>query len=391
MEVKVARTGKIFYGWWIVLAAAVGLLFSKGPVIFFTFGVFFGPLGADLQWSRADISVALTLGTAMECIALPVVGRMVDRYGARRVAAPSLFLFGTSVASLYFLTPNLWHLYAVFVLTGLVTSGSTPLPYARIVSEWFDKRRGLALGLTMAGAGVGTIVMPALAQWLVSIRGWRAAYACLGLLVIVIAVPTVALVLREKPAMMGLQTGGKMRVDTPLEMLRNRKQGAECRDAWHSRVFWVLAVAFFLVSMVTSGCLVHLVPLLTDRGVSGQSAAFAASLSGSAVLIGRVGTGYLLDRFFAPNVTIGFFLLLALGVFLLWSEVAGSGAVLAAMLVGLGLGAEVDIIAFLVGRYFGIRAFGEIYGYLFGGFVLGTGVPAFRSFGHMRGKLMITT
>ena len=92
MEVKVTRTGKIFYGWWIVLAAAVGLLFSKGPVIFFTFGVFFGPLGADLQWSRADISVALTLGTVMECITMPVVGRMVDRYGARRVAAPSLTL-----------------------------------------------------------------------------------------------------------------------------------------------------------------------------------------------------------------------------------------------------------------------------------------------------------
>jgi sugar phosphate permease len=134
------------------------------------------------------------------------------------------------------------------------------LPYARVVSEWFDKQRGLVLGLTLAGVGVGTLVMPALAHWLVSIRGWRAAYACLGLLIIVIAVPTVALVLREKPAMMGLQTDGKMRVDTPLEMLRNRKQGAECRDAWHSRVFWVLAVAFFLVSVVTSGCLVHLGP-----------------------------------------------------------------------------------------------------------------------------------
>ncbi len=108
--------GKIFYGWWIVSAAAVGLLFSKGPVIFFTFGVFFGPLGADLQWSRADISVALTLLMVTECLTLPVVGKMVDRYGARRVAAPSLFLLGTSVASLYFLTPNLWHLYAVFVL-----------------------------------------------------------------------------------------------------------------------------------------------------------------------------------------------------------------------------------------------------------------------------------
>ncbi|MGH8652795.1 MAG: MFS transporter [Gammaproteobacteria bacterium] len=119
---------------------------------------------SELHWSRAEISFALTLCTLMTSLAMPLVGRLVDRHGARRVAVPSLLSFGILVASLYFLTASLWHLYAVFLLIGLVSSGSTPLPYARVVSEWFDRRRGLALGFTMAGVGVGTFVMPSLSR-----------------------------------------------------------------------------------------------------------------------------------------------------------------------------------------------------------------------------------
>ncbi|MGH8608102.1 MAG: MFS transporter, partial [Gammaproteobacteria bacterium] len=340
----------------------------------FTLGVFLKPLGAELHWSRAEISLAFTLCTVMTCITIPLVGGLVDRHGARRVAVPSLLLFGILVASLYFLTASLWHLYAVFLLIGLVASGCTPLPYARVISEWFDKRRGLALGFTMAGVGVGTFVMPSLAQALVSTNGWRAAYACLGMLVIVIAAPTVRLLLRETPAMMGLQPDGESASAARVAKTRSQTAGLDCRDARRTAGFWCVAVAFFLVSVATNGCVVHLVPLLTDRGVSAQGAAFAASVAGGAVLVGRVWTGYLLDRFFAPTVTIGFFLALALGVFLLWTGATETTALFAAMLVGLGLGAEVDIIAFLVGRYFGLRAFGEIYGYLFASFVLGAGV-----------------
>ncbi len=127
------RAGNIFYGWWIVLAAAVGLLFSIAPIIVFTLGVFLKPLGSELHWSRAEISLAFTLCAVMTSLAMPLVGRLVDRHGARRVAVPSLLFFGILVASLYFLTASLWHLYAVFVLIGLVSSGSTPLPYAGVI------------------------------------------------------------------------------------------------------------------------------------------------------------------------------------------------------------------------------------------------------------------
>jgi MFS family permease len=366
---------KIFYGWWVVLAAAVGSQLSIAPIVIFTLGVFLKPLSQEFNWSRGEISFAFTLSTAVSSLAMPLVGRLVDRQGARRIAVPSLLLFGVSVASLSFLTASLWHLYTVFLWIGLVCCGTTPLSYARVISEWFDKRRGLALGLTMAGVGVGTFVMPSLAHVLVSTYGWRAAYAFLGILVIVIGAPTVGLLLKETPAMMGLQPDGKLRSQSLLTTARAEAVGLDGRDARRTTGFWCLAVAFFLVSLVTNGCVVHLVPLLTDRGISAQSAALAASASGGALLFGRVWTGYLLDRLFAPYVTIAFFLALALGVSLLWIDAAGAiAAFIGAMLVGLALGAEADIIAYLVGRYFGLLAFGEIYGYIFAAFVLGSGV-----------------
>jgi MFS family permease len=153
--------------------------------------------------------------------------------------------------------------------------------------------------------------------------------------------------------------------------------GLSCRAAWHTGTFWLMTTAFFLVATTTNGCVVHLVPLLTDRGISAQSAAFATSLFGGALLLGRVGAGRLLDHFFAPYVATGFFLAPALGLSLLWSGATGGWAFAAAFLVGMGLGAEVDMIAYLVSRYFGLRAFGEIYGYLFAVFTFGAGLSPF--------------
>ena len=376
-EAAVQTRDRIFYGWWIVVASVVGLFLSLAPLVTFTLGVFLKPLNQEFHWNRAEISFAYTLCTLSGSAALPLIGRIVDRYGVRVVVIPSLLLFGTCLMSTYFLSAHLWHLYVLYLAIGLVSSGTTPLPYARVISHWFDKKRGLALGLAMAGVGLGSLVMPSLTHTLVTAGGWRTAYVCLGLLVIVIAVPTVGLLLRDTPESLGLRPDGE--APLPIETTEPRHQlvGLRCSEAWRTSTFWLMTVAFFLVSMATSGAIVHLIPLLTDRGVSAQSAAFAASLSGGTVLVGRVWAGHLLDRFFAPYVTMSFFLALMLGLLLLWSGVSGPLAFVAAMLVGLGLGAEVDIIGYLVGRYFGLRAFGEIYGYVFAIFYLGGGVGPF--------------
>jgi cyanate permease len=193
----------------------------------------------------------------------------------------------------------------------------------------------------------------------------------------VIAVPIVGLLLKETPEMLGLQPDGEALPHAGAAKSGSQHVGLSCREAWHTGTFWLMTAAFFLVATTTNGCVVHLVPLLTDRGISAQSAAFATSLFGGALLLGRVVAGQLLDRFFAPYVAMGFFLAPALGLFLLWGGATGSWAFAAAFLVGMGLGAEVDMIAYLVGRYFGLFAFGEIYGYLFAAFTLGAGLGPF--------------
>jgi MFS family permease len=362
--------GKIFYGWWIVLVAAVGLFMGYGPIVSFTFGVFFKPLSQEFGWSRAQVSLAFSLSLLVMSVAFPLVGRLVDRFGARKIIVPSVLLFGLGLMSFSLLSAHLWHLYVIYVLLGVVGGGTAPVPYSNVISHWFDKRRGLALGVAMVGLGLGTFMMPSLAQTLIVAGGWRQAYLLIGLMVIVVAMPVVGLFLKETPQMLELTPDGEV-VDVDGVRREAQKGGMSFHEARHTDTFWVMLSAFFFMSASAHGCVIHLAPLLTDRGVSPQSAAFAMSLLGGALLLGRVGAGYLLDRFFASSVAVCFFSGATLGFILLWSGTTGSLAFVAAFLVGLGIGAEGDIIAYLVSRYFGLRAFGEIYGYVFAAFTLG--------------------
>lgn len=365
------KGGKIFYGWWVVLAAGIGLSVHIGPIIAGTFGLFLKPLNQEFGWSRAEISLAFSLSTLVLTGVGPLVGRLVDRLGARRVIVPSVLIFGLGVLSLYFLSTSLWHFYALYLLIGVAGSGTTPVPYSQVISRWFDKKRGLALGLVMAGIGLGAFITPPLAQALITGVGWRQAYVLLGFLTIGVTIPVVGLFLKETPQMMGLLPDGETVTRAGATKQSGQEPGMNSREAWHTGAFWLMVSAFFLMSVSFHGFLIHLVPLLTDRGASAQSAALVMSLSAVAGLLGQVGGGYLLDRFFAPYVAVCFFGGSALGVFLLWSGAVGGLAFVAAVLMGLGVGVQLDLMAYMVSRYFGLRAFGEIYSYVFAAFTLG--------------------
>ena len=245
------------------------------------------------------------------------------------------------------------------------------MPYAKVISRWFDRKRGLALGLVVAAFAASGSLMPSLAQALIAAVGWRHAYVLLGLMAMGVTIPIVGLLLKETPQMMGWEPDGETVGQAEVSKQRGPEGGLSFQEARHTRTFWLMVSAFFLISVSFHGYIIHLVPLLTDRGLSAQSAALTVSLAGGAALVGRVGIGYLLDRFFAPYVAVCFFCGSALGIFLLWSGAVGSLAFVAAFLGGLGVGAEFDIIAYMVSRYFGLRAFGEIYGYVFAAFALG--------------------
>jgi MFS family permease len=352
-------SGRIFRGWWIVVAAAVGLFMGYVPIIGFTFSVFFRPLSLEFGWSRSEISLAFSLSLLALSVSLPLSGRFVDRIGARRVILTAALLFGLGLASFYFLSKNLWHLYSIYVLLGLVGSGTASVPYFKVISGWFKKRRGLALGVTMAGTGTGTFFMPLWAHSLIATAGWRWAYVVIGAAVVAVTLPVVGLFLKECPENAGLLPDGANTAPHPESL-----GGITSREARCSRPFWVMSSAFFLVSLSLNAFLIHIVPMLTDRGISASKAAVATSLIGGGTLLGRVFTGYLLDRFLASSVAAGVFCGAAVGILLLWVKISIAVALLGAFLLGLGLGAEGDIMAYLTGRQFGLRAFGEIYGYI---------------------------
>ena len=371
-----SRSG-IFHGWWIVTVSAIGMLFCYISSIGFTFGVFTNPIIEEFGWSLTEVSLAFSLSLVAMCVAMPVVGPLVDRYGAKSVIVPAILVLGLSLGSLSFLPDSLLYFYGVYIVAGIAGGGSSTMPYSKVVSHWFDKQRGLALALAAMGAGLGSLIMPPFAQALINGLGWRNTYLVIGATVMVVTIPVVVLWLKERPEDMGLTMDGKP-ASEEWEITAGTGGGTSptipglaAPEALGTGVFWLLSAAFFLVSSSVMAALIHLAPLLTDRGFSPEMAALVVAVLGGASLIGGVSSGYLLDRFFAAVVVTGFFSSAAVGLLLLWGLEAGGVPFVAAFLIGLSMGATGEIIPYLTGRYFGLRAFGQIYGYGLISFTLG--------------------
>ncbi|MDQ6827074.1 MAG: MFS transporter [Candidatus Eremiobacteraeota bacterium] len=370
-----SRFPKVFYGWWVVAAASVGLWLSTGTIVVLTFGVFFKAFTQNFHTNRTAISLAFTVNTLVAAVSIPVIGRLIDRFGARRVIFIGTAIFGLLLLSSELFGTRIGYLYIFFAGLGIVGGSTSPVGYGVLVSRWFDRRRGLALGLMATGLGLGAIFMPLFAQGLIERFGWRTAYAVFGCAVL-LALPVVVTLLVEDPSRKGLEPDGTLLAQGSTET-KERSTGLSWHETWHHPTFWLMICAYFLAGASVFGCTVHLPALLTDRGVSARGAAVASSLVGLGLLLGRFGAGYLLDRFFAPRLAALFFGGAALGIALLWAGSSTYVAFLAALLVGMGMGAEVDIIAYLTSRYFGMRALGTAFGVGFGSYVLAGAVGVY--------------
>jgi len=336
-------------GWRVAIASGVGVFVSFASLLVYTFGIFLKPVTEEFGWSREAASLAFGVAAMMIAACSPLLGYLLDRVGVRRVILPCVTVFGCAFASLALLTPRLWHLYAIFAILGAVGNGTAHLAYTRAVSTWFDRRRGMALALVMTGGAVGAIVLPPAAQALIGSLGWRGAFATLGVMVLAIGLPVVAPLIRERPG-----------YDRER---RDEVGGASVAQAMRSRAFWMLVVVLFLVSIGQNGAITHLSALLTDRGVSSGDAAIAVSLMGVASLLGRLVTGWLLDRFFAPRLAFCLLVVAALGIFILSGAHSLAAGSMAAILIGVGMGGEADITPYLLSRYFGLRSFSMLYGF----------------------------
>lgn len=368
-------SGRVFYGWWVVLTSALALLIGSIPFIVFSVAVFLKPLARDFHTGRAAVSFAFSLHNFAVALSLPIAGRLVDRFGARKVILPAIAMNGLLLLSINWRANGIWQLYLFFLAAGVIESGAGPVPFADTISHWFDRQRGLALGAMMLGLGVGAVVMPPLAQRLIESFGWRFAYGTAGAAILLISLPVVARYLRERPESMGLSADGAFAATTPIR--GGNDPGVSWSEACRSQVFWIVLCGTMPVSASLSAGSTHIAAILADRGGVAQTGALATSLLGFGLLVGRIGTGYLLDRFFAPRVAAAIFACAAAGIALLRMTNSAGFVFPAAFLIGLGLGAEVDVMGYLTSRYFGLRAFGVIYGVIFGAFAIGGGLGAY--------------
>jgi len=354
--------------WWIVVGSTIALIVGNGPVGLFSVGVFLKPITVEFGWERATMTGAYGVSTVFSAICVPIVGMMIDRWGIKRVMLPVVSLYALSLAALSQTTASPLVFSMLYALVGIAGAGQGPLPYVKSISAWFDRTRGLALGIAMAGIGIGVMIVPQIARLMIQEYGWRTAYVGLGALMFIVAFPSLLFFIREP------EEGYARRRRQLSQAADIVLPGVSVREALTGIRFWVLALSVFCVATVVNGIAVHVVPLLTDRGMT---AAVATSMLGSfglGTLAGRLVSGYLVDRFFAPYVAAAFFLLACLGIVLIASGAGGGAAMAGIIFLGLAAGSEIDMIGFLTSRYFGLRRFGELYGYVFAVFSAGTGL-----------------
>jgi MFS family permease len=357
----------------ILVSTGVGLALGISVLGMATFGVFIVPLSKAFHWGRGDISLANTIMCYAVAALSPFSGHLIDRYGVRRTLLPSILLFGLSMIGLSLLNSSLVTYYLAYLGVAVTGVGTAPPSYSRVVVLWFRERRGLALGAALAGVGVGTALMPNLLQTVISRLGWRQAFLCDAALVLGLSWPMAFLFIRE-PGVIDGASGAA-----------SGQEGFTLRQALGRRAFWQMLLAFVLLGTFTAGVVSHLVPLLRDRGVAPETAASALSLLGVALIIGRVCTGYVLDKVFAPLVAAVCVGVAAVGLGLLRAGDGGGSALLAVSLMGFAIGAELDFMSYLIAAYLGVKSYGRIYGVFYGVFILGSGMgPVLMGYSQQR-------
>ncbi len=361
-------TGMFRNRWWIVFGSVLGLMVNTGVITVFTFAVFLKPITETLGIPRATIGAALIIGSLCSMVATPLFGKAIDYFGLRAVHLPMICAFALATAAMSLLQMPFVVIAVLFGLHGLLGSGQSPVAYSKAIAAWFDRDRGLALGIAIAGVGLGVVVVPQIASHLIANFGWRAAYVGLAIAIIVFALVPATLFVREPP------TQPERAQAQSGEVAPGATLSQALFGGWR---FWAMAIAFFFVVVAVNGTLTQVVAMLTDRGVPLKLAVGALSSAGLALTVGRIISGICLDRIHGPYVATFFFLAAIAGIALLASAIGGAVPLVGTVLCGLGIGAEVDLMAFFVSRYFGLRSFGAIYGAMFALFSLGNGVGPF--------------
>lgn len=350
--------------WFVVSGSGIAQSVGAQPLVLSTFSLFVVPLAAETGWSRTSILAcfaALAFGMAL---GMPLVGRLLDRYRARPIIIISWLAYCISVAFIALIPLSLPLFYLPFFFAGLFTSGCL-IPFTKVVLSWFDNNRGAGIGVMAALMGLGTTFTPLVAAYLISTSGFRDAYLWMALLALVLGMAMILPFVHAR--------GERARTETENreshQVSGSSLPGLSVPEAIRTRHFWMIAFSLCLAGIAVVGVQANLVPIMLSRGIGQTEATIALSVFGFASLLGRLG-GILLDRFHGTVIGAGVLFLAVVGIFLLMSGQSFLAGVVGAALIGVAFGMEIDLLAFLTSRYFGMYRFGSLLGILQGSVML---------------------
>lgn len=346
-------------GWAVLLGAFIGSGVGLASMVYYSTGIWIRPWQEEFGWTRAEIGFQQSISVLVMMLLAPLVGRLIDRYGLRRVTALCLLGYGLFLAIFPFMSGTLLILYALSFGYAVFGVGTTGIAFTRAVNAFFIKNRGLALGICLTSTGVMAFAMPRFMTPYVAEHGWRAGFWVM-FAIVMISAPIVYLLLRDAPE----DEDGR-----PYQA----QSGLTFSQAIRTVTFWKVASIFLLISTAILGLIPAFIPLLQDAGLSAKQAGQLGAALGLSVMVARLFIGFIIDRIFAPYVAAVAFSCVALGCLAL-----GLGgieyAMVAAIALGFAVGAEVDLIGYFTARYFGMAHYGAIYGLQYSIFIFGAAI-----------------
>lgn len=350
----------------IAVGAFIGMIVSVYPILFMPFSVLLQPVSAEFGWGRATMSLAILLTTCTATVLYPFIGRALDRWGSRAILLPGYLVFGVAVAALSLIDAKP-HLYILYIIAGASSTLVAGLAFGRAISQAFESRRGLILGICLGvGGGLGAAIMPLYTHWLVENYGWRGAYVGLALCPLIIGFPAVLLLLREsRPA-----SGSGAAAAEPT-------YGLTLAEALRTSTYWIIVAGILIINLVVGGLFGHFVAIASDLKIDSGTAASMVASASVATLAGQFVIGVGLDLTKTPRLIFLTFSAMLLGALCIHFAQSSALLFLGILLVGVGSGSEYGLLPYFLTRFFGLRSFGQLYGIIYAASAVAYGVGPF--------------